>query len=380
MIYMDNSASSFYKPRCVINAVSNALSFITGNPGRSGHGMAMRGAALVLAAREKCSAFFGLKDSGGMIFTDNCSGALNLAILGSVRRGGHVVTTALEHNSVLRPLYELKRRGEITLSVAMPSESGAVGADAVERLIRPETYMVITNHVSNVTGAIAPVAEIGKICRQKGILYLVDAAQSAGYLDIEMDSQNIDLLAVAPHKGLHGPQGVGLLAIGERAQRQIKPIRYGGTGTASHELKQPEDLPEGLETGTLPTPAIAGLCAAIDWCKRESLKNREIMHRLGIKLRRGLKNIPRVRILSPDSALNGLISFNVTGMPSESVGDILSGQYDICVRAGLHCAPLIHEAMGTLKTGAVRVSLGCDNTENEIDFFLKAVHEIAAEI
>lgn len=379
MIYLDNSASSFYKPPCVVNAVKNALEFLSANPGRSGHPAAVKAAALVFAAREKCADFLGLKDSDGIIFTDNCSGALNLAVLGTLTNGGHVVTTAFEHNSVLRPLYELKSRGKVTLSVAMPDKNGVITADSIESLINEKTRLVIVNHVSNVTGAIAPVAEIGKICRKKDIIFLVDAAQSAGYLDIDMQSANIDLMAVAPHKGLHAPQGVGVLAVGERARKSLRPIKFGGTGTESYRLSQPTDFPEGFETGTLPTPAIAGLCAAISWCRKNELKNRETVNELSMLLRKGLENTDGIKILSPPNALSGIIAFNITGAKSESVGDVLAAEYDICVRAGLHCAPLIHEAMGTLKSGAVRVSLGCDNTAGEVKFFLKAIREIAAQ-
>lgn len=378
MIYMDNSASSFYKPPCVVNAVKNALEFLSANPGRSGHPAAVKAASLVLATREKCAEFLGLNDSDGIVFTDNCSGALNLAVLGSLTRGGHVVTTAFEHNSVLRPLFELKSRGDITLSVAMPDKNGVITADSVESLINEKTRMVIVNHVSNVTGAIAPVAEIGRICRKKDVIFLVDAAQSAGYLDIDMQRENIDLLAVAPHKGLHAPQGVGVLAVGERARKSLRPIKFGGTGTESIRLSQPTDFPEGFETGTLPTPAIAGLCAAVSWCRKNEIKNRETVNELSIRLRKGLYSIDGIKILSPPNALSGIVAFNLTGLQSESVGDVLASEYDVCVRAGLHCAPLIHEAMGTLKSGAVRVSLGCDNTAGEVDFFLKAMREIAA--
>lgn len=377
MIYFDNSASSFHKPAEVINAVKNALSFLSANPGRSGHSAAMKAANLVYSARSKCAEFLGLNDPNRVIFTDNCTGALNLAILGSVKRGGHVVTTVFEHNSVLRPLFELKRRGIISLSVAQPDCSGVITADAIERLITPKTYLVAVNHVSNVTGAIAPIHEIGKICRKHNILFSVDGAQSVGYVDFDMQGANVDMLAVAPHKGLHAPQGVGVLCVSERVV--LRPVKYGGTGTASHELRQPDDMPEGFESGTLPTPAIAGLCAAIGVCRRDSFNRRRTVSELSSRLRRGLSSISGVKILSPENALSGITAFNIDGLDSESVSDVLSSDYDICVRAGLHCAPLAHEYLGTLKSGAVRVSLGYDNTAAEIDFFLKAVKEIAGK-
>lgn len=378
MIYFDNSASTIFKPREVVCAVSNALAFLSANPGRSGHSAAMRAAALVARARQKCADYFGLKDSDGVIFTDNCTGALNLAILGTARRG-HIVTTALEHNSVLRPLYALKTRGEASFTAVNPVCGGAVTAEAVERAIRPDTYLVAVNHVSNVTGAIAPVAEIGRLCRRRGLLFLVDGAQSGGYVDIDMDETNIDMLAIAPHKGLHAAQGVGVLLVGKRAKAALRPIRYGGTGTSSNSLTQPTDFPDGFESGTLPTPAIAGLCAAICRAEKHALFERETVAALSRRLRRGLAAIDGVKILSPENALNGIAAFNVRDYESGDVADILSSEYDVCVRGGLHCAPLAHKYLGTLSVGAVRVSLGFDNTSGEVDFFIRAVSEIAAK-
>lgn len=378
MIYFDNSASTIYKPREVVCAAANALRFLSANPGRSGHSAAMRGAALVASARRKCAAFFGLKDCDGVIFTENCTEALNLAIFGTARRG-HVMTTALEHNSVLRPLYALKSRGNVSFSVVSPGCGGAMTAEAVERAIRPDTYLVVVNHVSNVTGAIAPIAEIGRVCRRRDVLFLVDGAQSGGYVDIDMDEMNVDMLAIAPHKGLHAPQGVGALLVGDRAKAALRPILYGGTGTASDELSQPSDFPDGFEAGTLPGPAIAGLCAALCRCEREGYKDREIINELSLRLRRGLYSIDGVKILSPENALSGIVAFNVRDYDSGEVADILSSEYDICVRAGLHCAPLAHKYLGTLGRGAVRVSLGYDNTLREVDFFLRAVGEIAGK-
>ena len=378
MIYFDNSASTIFKPREVVCAVANALRYISANPGRSGHAAAMRGAALISSARRKCAEFFGLNGDDGVIFTDNCTGALNLAILGTARRG-HIVTTALEHNSVLRPLYALKSRGEVSFTVVNPCDTGAVTAGAIERAIRPDTYLVVVNHVSNVTGAIAPVTEIGRVCRRRNVLFLTDGAQSGGYVDVDMDEMNIDMLTIAPHKGLHAPQGVGVLLVGNRAKAVLHPVRYGGTGTSSDELSQPADFPDGFETGTLPTPAIAGLCAAIGRCERDKRKDREIVNELSLRLRRGLKRIDGVEILSPENALSGITAFNTGDYDSGEVADILSSEYDICVRAGLHCAPLAHRYLGTLGRGAVRVSLGYDNTLREVDFFLRAVAEIAGK-
>ncbi len=369
MIYFDNSASSFYKPPCVINAVKNALEFLPANPGRSGHVAAVRGAALVQKTRDRLCTLLGCNQ---IIFTDSCTGAINLALLGSAKRG-HVVTTAFEHNSVLRTLYALKKSGVITLSVVYPQDSGVLSVESVKNAVKKDTFLVAVNHVSNVTGAIAPIAEIGEFCRSRGIRFFVDGAQSVGYSSVDMKKMNVDLLSVAPHKGLHSPQGVGVLAI--NGDVTLSPVRYGGTGTASHELSQPDDIPEGFEAGTLPLPAIAGLCAATFWYEKNAEDNAEKLFYLSRYLREGLTSLG-VELYSPDTAANGIICFNLPNVFSSTVSNVLSSQYGVCVRSGLHCAPLIHEHLGTLKRGAVRVSMGCDNTEEEVEFFIKAVKNI----
>lgn len=370
MIYFDNSASSYYKPPSVVNAMTNALKFLPANAGRSGHSEALKGAALVQKTRERM-AFFVTAGDCDVVFTAGCTAALNLAIFGSVRRGGHVITTVREHNSVLRPLYELRRRGLITLSVA-----DKVTAEEIGKLVRPETYMIVTNHVSNVNGEVAPVKEIGWLCREKGLIYLVDGAQSVGYLPVDMTNDNIDMLAVAPHKGLHAAQGAGALVASKRVS--LRPVIFGGTGTASHELIQPSDRPDGLEAGTLPLPAIASLCAALKWADATADKNRDKIASLYSALYDGAKRISGLKIYSPPASPSGIFAFNVSSLAPSETADILSAEYDICVRAGLHCAPLMHEHLGLLGSGGcVRASLGCDNTPEQIDFFLRALREIS---
>lgn len=375
MIYLDNSATTYYKPPAVINAVTNALTFLSANPGRGGHSMSMKGARLVQHTREAAAAFFNCSDPSRVVFTDNCTGALNLAILGSVKQGGHVVTTAYEHNSVLRPLQKLKDDGMIEVTVLRPNERGVVTADSIERHLKRNTYMVVTSHVSNVTGAVTDITSVGRLCRGRGLCYLVDGAQSAGYVPLDMKESGIDLLAVAPHKGLHAPQGVGLLLLSDRVS--LTPVRFGGTGTASHRPGQPDTFPEGFETGTLPTPAISGLSAALGYTAAHALENTQKLTALSVQLFDGLKQNKKVTLYSPGDVHNGIAAFNVGNLTSEDVGNILAAQYDICVRAGLHCAPLIHRHYGTFGRGMVRVSVGCDNTPAQIDFLLNAIQEIS---
>lgn len=374
MIYFDNSATSGVKPESVINAAVSAMKFMSANPGRSGHSLSLKAGMLIYSTRKKAAKLLGLSEPERIVFSLNCTQALNTAILGTVQDGGNVVTTVTEHNSVLRPLFELQRAGKITVSLAEPNEHGVITANAIERALTPRTYMVAVNHVSNVTGATNSIDEIGKLCRKRGIKFLVDGAQSVGYGEINMSEQNIDYLAVAPHKGLHAIQGIGILALGADAPQ---PIIYGGTGTQSENVLQPSELPESLESGTLPTPAIAALNAAITHNEKTRAQSREKIHELSAYILETLQTIRGVKIYTPQNVFNGMISFNIRGIGSMDASNILSSQYDIAVRGGLHCAPLIHRHLGTVETGIIRASISGDNTFGEAEFFLKAVKEIA---
>ncbi len=374
MIYFDNSATSGVKPESVINAAVSAMKFMSANPGRSGHSLSLKAGMLVYSTRKKAAKLLGLSDPERIVFSLNCTQALNTAIQGSVIDGGNVVTTVTEHNSVLRPLFELQRAGKITVSLAAPDERGVITANAIERALTPRTYMVAVNHVSNVTGATNAIDEIGKLCRKRGIKFLVDGAQSVGYGEIDVREQNIDYLAVAPHKGLHAIQGIGILALGSDAP---KPILFGGTGTQSENVLQPSELPESLESGTLPTPAIAALNAAITHNEKNRAKSREKIRELSDYILEALQAVRGVKIYTPENVYNGMISFNIRGIGSMDASNILSSQYDIAVRGGLHCAPLIHRHLGTVETGIIRASLSGENTFGEAEFFIKAVREIA---
>lgn len=373
MIYLDNSATTAYKPESVKKAALTAMEYLSANAGRSGHSKSVSAAMLVYRTRNKLADMLGC--DGDVAFGLNCTEALNLALLGSVRQGGHVVTTVYEHNSVLRPLFELQNAGKITVSVARPDRSGRINVDAVKPLIKKNTYLVAVNHVSNVTGAQADVSEIGKFLSPLGIDFLVDGAQSVGYLPIDMKKDGITYLAVAPHKGLHALQGVGALCI--RSGKTLKPIKFGGTGTQSLSLLQPAEPPECYESGTLPLVAIAALNRSIDWCKSNFEKNRAVLSALREKAVKALKKVPRVRIYGEECG-GSIVCMNILGFSSESVCDALDKNYGIAARGGLHCAPLVHRYLGTTESGAVRLSLGCDNTENDIDLLVTAVKEIAS--
>ena len=373
MIYLDNSASTFYKPDCVIGAVTSAVKYLSANPGRSGHIASIKGANLVQKTRERLADFLSLPQDGNVIFTPSCSSAINLALIGSAKKG-HIVTTVFEHNAVLRTLYALKKCGLISLSIALPNKAGIIDDKQIEPLIRNDTFLVAVNHVSNVTGAVADITSIGNLTKKRGITFFVDGAQSVGYLDVDMQKSNVDMLSVAPHKGLHSVMGVGALLVKNGVA--LRPITYGGTGTSSRSLIQPTDMPDGFEVGTLPLPAIAGLCSAINWCKDTRQDNYQKISLLSSFLYDGLKSLG-CEIYTPSSAMSGIFAFNLGRIPSQEVGNILSSSYGICVRSGLHCAPLIHEHLHTPTQGAVRVSLGCDNTEEEIETLVYALKEIS---
>ena len=373
MIYLDNSATTFFKPECVKNAVYSTMSHLSANPGRGSHSASIKAGSLVYQTRKKLATEVGLENADRVIFTSSCTEALNLAILGSLKKG-HVITTAFEHNSVLRPLFSKCKEYEVDISIATPSENG-IEAKNIEKLIRKDTFMVIVNHVSNVTGQIAPLFEIGRICKKYNILFVVDGAQSVGYNKIDMVYNNIDMLAIAPHKGLHAIMGVGALAVSE--QVLLRPIKFGGTGTSSSEIIQPDTFPDGYEVGTLPLVAISSIIPAINWCEKNRVKNDKRIFDLSEFLLKELYAMQNIKVYTPKYLRNGIISFNIEGMSSTQISDILSYEYDICVRGGLHCAPLMHRYLGTLNGGAVRVSLSGENTIGEIEELLIALKEIS---
>lgn len=373
LIYLDNAATTYFKPTPVINAVGNALKYLSANPTRSSHSLAVKAGMLVEETREIAAKMFGTTPDR-VVFTLNCTDALDTAIFGCARRGGHIITTVLEHNSVLRPLMRLRELGITDFTALSPLMGGYVSAEQVASAIRPNTYMMIASHVSNVTGAVQPISEYGFLTEKYKLLLLVDAAQSAGYRDIDMAKDKIDLLAVAPHKGLHAPQGVGMLLI--RGDVRVRPFRYGGTGTESAK-PQPSELPEALESGTLPTPAIAGLNAAMKYTLEHGEGNRKKLNGLFYYTLGEMSKIGGVRLYTRKEYGGPVIAFTVRGMTSAEAGNILADEYDICVRSGLHCAPLAHKHYGTLKDGMVRIAVGVDNNADEINFFLQALSEVA---
>lgn len=374
MIYLDNSASTYIKPKEVIKAVNESLVYFTANPGRSGHKASIKTALKIEEARSHLAQHFNASSGENVIFTQNCTSALNLAILGNVKNGGHIICTENEHNSVLRPLEHLKNKGLIDYSVAFQTKNSlGITLEDIKRELTDKTFMVICNHISNVNGDEANIKEIGNFCKEKGIIFLVDGAQSCGHEKIDIKENNIDYLTFAGHKGFYAPQSIGGLIMGDIYRPE--PIYFGGTGTNSLELFQPDIYPERLESGTISTPLILGLDAGLTFVENNFNDIKNKIDDLTTYLNFELDKIGIITYTQPENA-NGVISFNIKNYHSNEVADILNEKYDICVRGGYHCAPLKHKALGTIETGAVRVSISYFNTFSEIQKLIYAIKHI----
>ena len=370
MIYFDNSASSLIKPKSVQKAVLNALSLYSANPGRSGHKQAIKTALELEKVRSLVANHVGTT-SDQVVFTLNCTDALNLAILGSHVKGGHVVCTENEHNSVLRPLEHLKNiDDEFSYTVAKQSGYFGIVWEDVEACLTENTYLVVVNHISNVNGDVAEIERIGQELKTRNILFLVDGAQGGGHFKYNMQEMNINFLSLAPHKGFYSPQGVGCLAI--NTNTTLSPIRFGGTGTNSLDLFQPDSLPERFESGTLNTPAILGFGEGIRFVETNFKQIQSKLEDLVTYLHYELSKLP-IEIYTKTENTSGVFAFNIPGVESTEVSNYLDEKWDICVRSGYHCAPLKHKALGTLDSGAVRVSLSYFNTYQEIEKLVFAI-------
>lgn len=370
MIYLDNAATSRYKPQSVINAVSYAMRH-SANPGRSGHKPALDLALAVEECREKLIAYFGA-EGANVVFTKNCTEALNIAVLGAHKKGSHVITTALEHNSVLRPLYYLASLGEIELTVLSPDKTGTVPPFAIRSALKENTSQVVMTHVSNVTGATNDVRSVGRMLAGTGVKFIVDCSQSAGHARIRFHDFNIDALCAPGHKGMYGPQGTGFIIF--RDELKPHPILFGGTGTDSDNVFQPLSAPEGLESGTLNTPGILGLASAVDWVMENADLLRTSVASLTTAVLNGLSSLDGVTLYTKPDEVSGVVSFNLMHTGSSEVADYYDSR-GICVRSGLHCAPLVHANLGTLERGAVRVSPSYPNTMREIERFLTVTED-----
>lgn len=376
MIYLDSSATSFLKPPQVAEAVFRSFNTI-GNAGRGAHAPTLNASRLIYDTREKLAAVFGTPDPSRIAFTCNATEALNIAIHGAIHPGEHVITTACEHNSVLRPLY-LKEKEGTELTIIPADKKGRIRYDLLESSVKSNTSAIVLTHASNLSGNVTDLAFVSNFAKKHGLLLIVDASQTAGSLPINVVKMGIDILCFTGHKGLFGPQGTGGLYV--REGLTLSPLKSGGSGIHSFDRQHPTDMPTALEAGTLNGHGIAGLNAGLDYILSTGVKN---IHTKEISLSRrfvnGISDISDLKLYGDiDAPLRTpIISLNIGNMSSASVSDILWEDYEICVRAGAHCAPLMHKTFGTEKQGAVRFSFSCFNTEAEIDTAIRAMHEIA---
>ena len=377
MIYLDNAATSFPKPREMLETMVETFSRMGVSPGRGSYDLASEAEGLVDAARKKLARFFGAPDPDRVIFACNATDALNLAIQGLVEPGDHIVATRLEHNSVLRPLYHLHQQGIIDYDLVPFDARGFIDPESLAEAIRENTRLVIVCHASNVLGTVQPIAELGRVCDRFHVPLLIDAAQSAGVIPIDMESWGFAAVAFTGHKSLLGPTGIGGLVL--NGELEIRTTRFGGTGIDSKSLNHTQDFPYRLEAGTLNLLGIIGLSAGIDFVEEkgmESIHRREM--ELLTRLREGLSEFKGIDLFCMEDLSDhvGLMTVHVKEMHPEDVGAILDADFGIAVRSGLHCAPLVHETMGTYPQGAVRFSLGPFNTVEDIDQAIDAMARI----
>ncbi|MBR3990675.1 MAG: aminotransferase class V-fold PLP-dependent enzyme [Clostridia bacterium] len=376
MVYLDNAATTFPKPREVIKETESAMRELCGNPGRGSHRAAAAAAERVYRCRETAGSFFGAPPEN-VVLTCNATAALNIAIKGYARDGGRILISDMEHNSVLRPAARAaeERGAELLNYETFPGDDGRT-VEGIRKLIKPGSTVVVASHMSNICGRILPIAEIGELCRDSDCVFVVDGSQSAGRLKIDVSGMKIDALCVPGHKGLYGPQGTGLLVLGNVGHGLPRTLTEGGSGLNSIDITMPDDPPERYEAGTLNSPGAAGLSAGIEWVGRVGIDRiSEHEDRLCRMFRESIAEIPGVTVYSDEGGPVAL--FGVAGKSPAGIGAFLDGR-GICVRSGLHCAPLAHKTLGTAPGGAVRASFGFFNTASDVKKAVDAVRRVAA--
>ncbi len=382
-IYLDNAATSFPKPPGVAQAVQHYLTQIGASAGRGAYREAVESGRILARLREKLRTLFAAGPDDAVIFTLNGTDALNTAIRGLIRPGDHVVTTAMDHNSVLRPLVGMQQRDRIEVTIVEPPDASTrIAAEQIAAALRPQTRAVVFNHASNVTGVLQPLADVAELCRRRGVLLIVDAAQSAGHVPIDFSALGLAALAMPGHKGLLGPLGTGVLILRADLIEQTVPLREGGTGSVSEEPRQPDFAPDKFESGSHNAVGLAGLLAAVEWIEQQTLAalrrhELELCHQM---LER-LGEIPGLRLFGPRDPQQrvGVFSVRIDGFEPHELSALLESQFGILTRSGLHCAPLAHRAIGTLETGGTtRLSFGPFVTANDIEHTAKALRSLAA--
>jgi len=383
MIYLDNAATSYPKPKEVGRAMLHFLEKVGASPGRSGHRLSIEAGRLLYQTRESLAELLNVIDPLRIIFTLNVTEALNLALKGLLRPGEQVVTSSMEHNSVMRPLRELEKKG-VEIKIISCSPQGILDPVDIERAIKKNTKLIVLNHGSNVIGSILPITVVGEIARKYDILFLVDTAQTAGCYPLDIRKDNIDLLAFTGHKALYGPPGTGGLVLGERVDtKKLTPLKEGGTGSHSEFEEQPGFLPDLYESGTPNTVGLAGLNAGISFILKEGInKIHQYELNLSQKLIAGLNEIPGVIVYGEDQVKNrvAVISFNIKDQLPSEVGLRLDEEYNIMSRVGLHCAPAAHKTIGTFPIGTIRFSMSWFNTFEEVDQTILAVRNISRRV
>ncbi len=380
MYYLDNAATTFPKPQEVYDEVYKAMTEYGANPGRSGHDLALRASRGIYETRELVSKLFSVKNPMNIVFTYNCTESLNIAIKGYLKPGDHVVTTSMEHNSVLRPIKHLESIG-VENTVVKAASDGQIDPVEIKKAIKLNTKLIVTTHVSNLTGTIMPVKEIGRIAKEHGIAYLLDAAQSAGVYPIDAEELGVDMLAFPGHKGLLGPQGTGGLYI--REGLNVEQFIQGGTGSASYSLQQPDDMPDKFESGTPNAPGIIGLGKGIQYIMNRGIENiRSHEENLTAYFIEETSKIDGIQLYGPcNTSLQGaVVALNIRDLDSSEISYVLNEEFGIYVRPGLHCAPLAHKTIGTMEQGAVRFSFGPFNKQEELEYAVKALHRISKEL
>ena len=376
MIYLDNAATTLHKPPEVAEAVKNAI-LTAGNASRGAHGVSLAASRMVFDTRARLAKLFGCPRADHVVFTANSTEALNIALYGLISAGDHVISTDLEHNSVLRPLYDLQTRGA-AVDFVPADKKGNIRYEDMQKLFRPDTKAVVCTHASNLIGNVLDIARIGEMAHAHGALLVVDASQTAGVLPIDMQKMHIDVLCFTGHKGLMGPQGTGGLCI--QPGVEVRPLLRGGTGIHSYDRGQPQAYPARLEAGTLNTHGLAGLHAALEFIERHGVqaigaRERALMRRFYD----GVRGIPGVAVYGDfeQDERAAIVTLNIRDYASGEVADALFEDCGIATRAGAHCAPRMHEALGTVEQGAVRFSFAFFNTEDEVDMAVRAVRELA---
>ena len=379
IIYFDNAATSWPKPSEVNKAMQKYMRHIGANPGRSGHRLSVEAARIIYNTREKLAQLFKITDPFRIVMTKNATEALNIAIFGLLRKGDHVITSSMEHNSVMRPLRAMERRG-VSIKVVQCEDSGLIDPVQISAAIRKNTKAIFMTHASNVTGTVMPIADIGRIARERGLIFCVDAAQTAGCYPLDVKKMNVDLLAFTGHKSLFGPSGTGGLYIREGLEKSIDPICVGGTGSRSEEEVQPDFMPDRYEAGTPNTAGIAGLQAGVDFVLSTGIAQIKSREENLVKIfLEGIKDLPRMIIYGKKSIGKRIpvVSFNIAGMDPAAIALELDERYKIMARSGIHCAPAAHKTIGTYPSGTVRFSFSCFNTQEQITKAVDALKKIS---